>query len=361
MHKKLLLSSAALLLIGCDVGYLKSQQETVDYLTTNIGESLYIFDKDEPNKSNCDLDCKQRWEIYIGKAWETENSPDLTRLESGQLAYRKHPLYTFNKDEKPGDIKGNNFHDIWHLVYGANAIKSTQVKYGAPSSMKKTYLTDKNGRALYTFDHDNDGDSHCYAGCENIWPVYYAEILLAVPPSLNQLDFGTIQRDKKKVLSGKYLQTTYKGHPLYYFHKDLNQVNSTKGDWVAGVWDLVEINAHKTLEKAKPLPDLPQKVSDANLSHEAKLGRDLFYNPMKGSCFKCHGVTGESQPPSILGVPINNIIARFGDKETIKERLLDMKNNPDSGRDPSMIKGAKALSDEEIENVSAFIATLKTQ
>ena len=360
MRKKLLLSSAALLLIGCDADYLTSEQRTVDYLTTAQGESLYIFDEDELNKSHCDEECQKRWTKYVDKSKVLENSPDLTRLEDGQVTYRKHPLYTFNKDEKPGDTKGDNFHNVWHLIYAPNTLRSNSgIGHRAPSSMKQRYLTDKDGRALYTFDKDNDGDSHCYAGCENIWPVYYGKVIYSVPSSFNKSDFGTINRDKKRAVSGHYLQTTYKGHPLYYFYKDLNQTHSTKGDWVGGLWDLIELDAHKTLDKSDALPDLPEKVSDTNLSTEAKLGRELFYNPKRGSCFKCHGNTGQSQPPSIKGVPINNIISRFGDKEIIEERLLDMKYNPNSGRDPSMIKGAKALSDEEIENVSAFIAILK--
>jgi len=109
MRKKLLLSGAALLLIGCDANYLTSQQRTVDYLTTSKGESLYIFDEDELNQSNCDEDCQQRWTKYVLEPFLPETSPDLTRLADGQLAYRKHPLYTFNKDEKPGDTKGDNF------------------------------------------------------------------------------------------------------------------------------------------------------------------------------------------------------------------------------------------------------------
>jgi len=360
MRKILLLGGMALLLIGCDV---TSEQRTVDYLTTSNGESLYIFDEDELNKSNCDEDCQQRWTKVIDLSKVGIGSPDIKRIEDGQLAYRTHPLYTFNKDEEPGDVKGDNFRDVWHLIYAPNNLGfalGLGHKAPEPASMKQRYLTDKDGRALYTFDKDDNGDSHCYAGCENIWPVYYEKVIHSVPASVKKSDFGTINRDKSKVVSGQFLQTTYKGLPLYYFHKDLNQAHSTKGDWIDGLWDLIELDAHKTDEQAGALPDLPQKVSNANLTDEAKLGRDLFYNPKRGFCFKCHGNRAQNQPPSIKGVPINNVIARFGDKETIKERLLDMKNNPDSGRDPSMIIGAKILTDEEIENVSAFIATLKT-
>ena len=344
------------ILIGCEATQLESKQRTVDFLTNSEGKSVYIFDKDEPNKSNCDTDCQKRWTKVEGIM---THSPDIKLIEgTEQLAYRKHPLYTFNKDEVPGDVKGDNFRTTWHLVYATNTIDDTQVAF-SEKSMKQTYLTDKDGRALYTFDTDKLGESSCHKGCENIWPVYYAPILLSVPSPLDKKDFATIDRNQTKAFSGAFKQTTYKGKPLYYYYKDLDKVGSTKGDWVGGVWDLIEINAHKSSEKANPRPPLPKKVSDVGLSEEAQKGRKLFYNASFGSCFKCHGVDGQSMPPSIAGIPINNVIARFGDKNVIKKRLLDMKNNSNSGRDASMIAGAQALSDEQIEQVSLFIATLK--
>ena len=347
---------SAFIFIGCNSTQLKSKQRTVDFLTNNEGKSIYIFDEDGPNQSNCDSDCLQRWTKVEGIITQ---SPDLKLIEgTEQLAYRKHPLYTFNNDEVPGDVKGDNFRNTWHLVYATNIIDDTQVAF-SETSMKQTYLTDKDGRALYTFDKDKLGESSCYKGCENMWPVYYASRLTCVPFSLDKKDFSTIDRNQTKAVSGALRQTTYKGKPLYYYHKDLDKVGTTKGDWVGGVWDLIEINAYKSSEHATFRPPLPTKVSDVGLSDEAKAGRRLYYNPSFGSCFKCHGMDGQSKPPSIVGEPINNVISRFGDREIIKERLLDMKNNPNSGRDASMIAGAKALSDEQINQVSLFIATLK--
>ena len=354
--KQILLNLTAFLLVGCDATYLTSAQRTVDYLTTDTGESLYIFDKDSLNQSACDANCQKHWTKLIGTV---SSSPDITLIqETNQLLYRKHPLYTFNNDKEPGDINGDGFKGTWHLIYAPNKINDRQVAHST-QSIKQTYLTDKDGRALYTFDKDSDGQSHCYAGCENQWPVYYAPVLMSVPSPLLKTDFGTIERDSSKVLSGAFKQTTYKGQPLYYYFKDKGKHGTTKGDWVGGVWDLVEINAHKTNDQAKEVPALPPKVSDEWLSEKAKKGRALYYNPKRGSCFKCHGNDGRTKPPSVVGNPINNVIARFGDAENIKERRLDMRNNPNSGRDASMIKGAKALTLEEIEYVSLFIATLK--
>lgn len=351
-----ILSISVFILIGCDVTHLSSEQRTVNYLTNSEGNSLYIFDEDTSNKSNCEGGCLERWTRLGGIATQ---SPDLKLLEeTEQLAYRKHPLYTFNKDEEVGDIKGDNFRNIWHLIYASHTIDDSQVTL-SENSIKQTYLTDNKGRALYTFDKDKLGESSCYAGCENIWPVYHAHILLSVPSALDKKDFRTITRDKTKVVSGKYKQTTYKGKPLYYYYKDLDNEGSTKGDWVGGVWDLIEIDARKTSHHAEARPSLPVKIPDTGLSEEAKAGRALYYNPKRGSCFKCHGFDGQSKPPSVLGIPLDNVIARFGKQDVVKERLLDMKNNPNSGRDASMIIGAKALTDEEINQVSLFIATLK--
>ena len=350
------LGLAAFILIGCQGGDLKSKQRTVDYLTTSEGRSLYIFDEDELNKSNCDSDCQTRWTKYEGVV---THSDDLNTFDdTHQLAYRKHPLYTFNMDEKEGDVKGDNFKTTWHLIYAPNTIDDHQARL-SKTSMKQTYLTDAYGRALYTFDKDKIGESSCYAGCENIWPAYYAPVVVSVPSELDKQDFGTIDRDREKVVSGVYRQTTYQGKPLYYFHKDLGQAHTSKGDWVGGLWDVVEINAHKTHEKAAPRFPVPDKISEEGLTEKQKSGRDLFYNPKRGSCFKCHGSDGNSQPPSKHGVPINNVITRFDDANVIKERLLDMKNNPNSGRDTSMIIGAKALTNKEIEEVSSFMATLE--
>ena len=48
------------------------------------------------------------------KSLSTVKRPD-GRL---QVAYKGGPLYTFDEDRKPGDMKGNGFKDVgtWHLV-----------------------------------------------------------------------------------------------------------------------------------------------------------------------------------------------------------------------------------------------------
>jgi predicted lipoprotein with Yx(FWY)xxD motif len=66
----------------------------------------------------CVDECLKRWKPYVASAkdqaggfWEVQTRPDGAR----QWAYKGSPLYTYVDDKKPGDIEGNNLHDI---VYG---------------------------------------------------------------------------------------------------------------------------------------------------------------------------------------------------------------------------------------------------
>ena len=49
-----------------------------------------------------------------------------------QVAYKGGPLYTFDEDHKPGDMKGNGFRDVgvWHVVTVAGKPASTPASGG---------------------------------------------------------------------------------------------------------------------------------------------------------------------------------------------------------------------------------------
>jgi len=89
-------------------------------------------------------------------------------------------------------------------------------------------LTDAEGNTLYFFSTDATGDSTCFDGCLDAWPVFYAEDL-TLDSGLDATDFGTITR------TDGTMQTTYKGWPLYYFANDA-QAGDVNGDGVANVW-----------------------------------------------------------------------------------------------------------------------------
>lgn len=343
------------------VNTIDSLQREVSYLTDIAnGLSLYTFDADALNISNCDADCQKVWPLFTGSNTESSDI-EVFDTDTNQLAYRQHPLYYFVNDAVSGDVNGDNIKDVWHLVYALDATNDAQTKFStAQNSMTQTYLTGKDGMALYTFDKDDIDLSVCYGtpdemplgSCEARWPVFYSEDLGNLPEGTIDSDFGTIDRDLTKALkddSGEPLatkQTTYKGLPLYYWFKDAKSGDTT-GDWVGGVWHLVELSAQKTSTQT------PAPAPSIYTTEAALLGEAIFTNPAK--CASCHGADGQTPP---LG--IDNVIAKYGDAALLDQKLKDMRDNGNpSNRHAAMVNVASGLSDEAIVNLSAFMATLK--
>lgn len=89
--------------------------------TTESGMTLYTFKNDVANsgKSMCNGGCASLWPPLMaasGAAAE-DGWSEITRAGGAkQLAYHGKPLYTFAKDRKPGDIKGDGFKHVWDLA-----------------------------------------------------------------------------------------------------------------------------------------------------------------------------------------------------------------------------------------------------
>ncbi len=326
-------SSVSSLPANMSVG-LSSLQREVRYLTDTAGMSLYTFDKDTLGMSNCPNieGCEATW-----PAFTTPVVRDDFDTAGAYTSYYQHPLYYFSKDAQPGDVKGDDVKQVWHLVYPLKGFTETdEVKLSA-GNRKQTYLTDKEGNALYTFDNDDVNVSNCYGMCEQIWPVFYDAVgdiadTYGIPAGLDPKDFTIIERDADRSEQDK--QIAYKGQPLYYFAND-TAAGDTNGDWVKGVWHLIEINA-TSVEPPK------QSIGDV-----AK-GETRFF---KG-CNNCHGDDGRTPA---LG--ISRVIAEIDDAQTVKALLTYLKNDG-AGKSSFMVDVAQGLSDEEIDNLSAFIATL---
>jgi predicted lipoprotein with Yx(FWY)xxD motif len=88
-------------------------------LVDEKGMTLYIFDKDEPNKSNCYDQCAVNWPPLLVKEGETAEG-DWTIVErtdgTRMWAYKGKPLYLWIKDTRPGDITGDGVGGVWHLA-----------------------------------------------------------------------------------------------------------------------------------------------------------------------------------------------------------------------------------------------------
>jgi predicted lipoprotein with Yx(FWY)xxD motif len=88
-------------------------------LTDPKGKTLYTFDKDADGKSACSGKCAENWPPYAAPQGATASGAfSIIQREDGgrQYAYKGKPLYYWSKDEKAGDMKGDGFNNVWHVV-----------------------------------------------------------------------------------------------------------------------------------------------------------------------------------------------------------------------------------------------------
>lgn len=104
------------------------------------GMTLYVFTKDEDNKSNCFGDCLVKWPPLKTLGKPNIESDKIVKRKIGSTAlndgnevvtYFGRPLYYWYQDEKPGDISGQNVGGVWFLV---------SAKDGKPVKRRRTPL-----------------------------------------------------------------------------------------------------------------------------------------------------------------------------------------------------------------------------
>jgi len=88
-------------------------------LVDGKGMTLYTFDKDSAGKSMCNGDCAKAWPPAMAMDSDKPvGDLKIIKRDDGtmQWADGDKPLYTFMKDAKPGDVTGDKFKDVWHVV-----------------------------------------------------------------------------------------------------------------------------------------------------------------------------------------------------------------------------------------------------
>jgi predicted lipoprotein with Yx(FWY)xxD motif len=92
-------------------------------LTGSNGMTLYTFDKDvaDSGKSVCnDPDgCATRWPpLFAMDSDKASGDYSIIVRDDGkkQWALKGKPLYYWYKDQKPGDMTGDGFKNVWHVV-----------------------------------------------------------------------------------------------------------------------------------------------------------------------------------------------------------------------------------------------------
>ena len=88
-------------------------------LVNGDGMTLYTFDNDSKDKSNCNGPCANLWLPLIATT-DASAAGDfslITRSDGRkQWAYKGKPLYSWTKDTKPGDTTGDGVNSVWHIA-----------------------------------------------------------------------------------------------------------------------------------------------------------------------------------------------------------------------------------------------------
>ncbi|WP_371606715.1 MULTISPECIES: COG4315 family predicted lipoprotein [unclassified Streptomyces] len=96
-------------------------------LVDDKGMTIYVFDKDTENKSNCTGACAKAWPPLLvaatptaGKGVESNLLKTTPRSDGKkQVTYNGHPLYRFDEDQKAGDTDGqavDAFGAKWYVI-----------------------------------------------------------------------------------------------------------------------------------------------------------------------------------------------------------------------------------------------------
>jgi predicted lipoprotein with Yx(FWY)xxD motif len=107
-----------------------------DVLVAANGMTLYTFDKDGPNKSNCNDGCLKAWPALMAPADVklSGNLSVITRDDGGkQIAMNGKPLYFYVADQKVGDVTGDGSGGVWHAVHSKEGSKEASGQKRAAS------------------------------------------------------------------------------------------------------------------------------------------------------------------------------------------------------------------------------------
>lgn len=83
--------------------------------------TLYTFDPDGADESNCYDSCAKTWPpilISAGQVKLVKGNFRLAKRKDGtlQLTFHSKPLYLFIGDRKVRDLKGDGLGGVWHIA-----------------------------------------------------------------------------------------------------------------------------------------------------------------------------------------------------------------------------------------------------
>ena len=126
-------------------------------LLTDKNVSVSTYDKDQPNKSNCDEICARTWAPVMAPAAATVNGEwSVVQRAPGvrQWAFRGKPLYTSTQDTKTASFQGSDVPG-WHNAFTQVAPAFPQGFRVIDNEVGET-LIDPKGRTVYYYTCGDD-------------------------------------------------------------------------------------------------------------------------------------------------------------------------------------------------------------
>lgn len=106
-----------------DVDVALGETDLGEVLVDGEGNTLYMFDVDEPGESACYDDCATAWPPLESADPVAGDGVDqgllgTTEREDGgtQVTYAEMPLYHWAGDQEPGETNGQGVNDVWWVV-----------------------------------------------------------------------------------------------------------------------------------------------------------------------------------------------------------------------------------------------------
>lgn len=121
---KHLVSTLVLAIAAASAGLAQAAapvKTTGGMLVNTAGMTLYTFDNDTAGsgKSACNSPCAGIWPPVMAEAdAKPEGDMTLVTRDDGtkQWAYKGKPVYLYKSDMKAGDMTGDNFKNVWHVI-----------------------------------------------------------------------------------------------------------------------------------------------------------------------------------------------------------------------------------------------------
>lgn len=183
-------------------------------LTNHIGFSVYVWDGDVANKSNCVGKCLEEWSpILASQSAQVQGEWGVIERSPGvkQWTYRTKPVYTRVQDRRFRSLEGGDVAG-WHNVYTQKWPNPPQ-EFTVQDSRIGQVLADKTGMTIYVYqcgddaldqlscDHPTNTQAYRLAICGNGDPALCNKTFAYVPAprdvKINNMIWGTSWVDPK--------------------------------------------------------------------------------------------------------------------------------------------------------------------